>query len=94
MYGYAFILIKRALGKYHCIGKIDICFNIDLADWWIAYGDEAPELKNFAVKILSLTCSSSGCERNWSTFSQVFIRYNHINHLLRFYEIFLMLNCL
>jgi hypothetical protein len=53
--------------------KIDICFVNDPADWWMAYGDEAPELRNFAVKILSLTCSSSACERNWSTFSQVFI---------------------
>jgi len=24
-----------------------------------------------AIKILSLTCSSSGCERNWSVFKQV-----------------------
>ncbi|XP_027157929.1 uncharacterized protein LOC113759555 [Coffea eugenioides] len=38
------------------------------ADWWESYGDECPELKNFAIRILSLTCSSSGCERNWSAF--------------------------
>ena len=42
-----------------------------VADWWSAYGDEAPELRSFAVKILSLTCSSSACERNWSTFNLV-----------------------
>ncbi|XP_027177656.1 uncharacterized protein LOC113776795 [Coffea eugenioides] len=41
------------------------------ADWWESYGDECPELKNFAIRILSLTCSSSGCERNWSAFELV-----------------------
>nr|CAB3486327.1 unnamed protein product [Digitaria exilis] len=41
------------------------------ADWWDSYGDECPELKRFAIRVLSLTCSSSGCERNWSTFEMV-----------------------
>ncbi|CAN0925679.1 hypothetical protein LINGRAHAP2_LOCUS34897, partial [Linum grandiflorum] len=30
-----------------------------------------PELKRFAIQILSLTCSASGCERNWSVFERV-----------------------
>ena len=29
------------------------------------------ELKNFAIRILSLTCSSLGCESNWSAFGIV-----------------------
>lgn len=37
------------------------------------YGVETPELKMFALKILGLCCSSSGCERNWSTFEFVSI---------------------
>ncbi|KAK2634609.1 hypothetical protein Ddye_029401 [Dipteronia dyeriana] len=41
------------------------------ADWWSAYGNEVPELKDFAVKILSLTCSSSACERNLITFNLI-----------------------
>ncbi|KAK2646644.1 hypothetical protein Ddye_021839 [Dipteronia dyeriana] len=41
------------------------------SDWWTTYGDDAPELMGFAVKVLSLTCSSSACERNWSTFNLV-----------------------
>ncbi|KAF7835801.1 uncharacterized protein G2W53_010660 [Senna tora] len=40
-------------------------------DWWLAYGDGCPELQKFAIRILSLTCSSSGCERNWSAFEMV-----------------------
>jgi hypothetical protein len=34
-----------------------------------------PKLKAFAVKVLSLTCSSSACERNWSTFNQVVLLF-------------------
>lgn len=41
------------------------------AAWWGAYGKHAPELQNFAIRILSLTCSSSGCERNWSVFEHL-----------------------
>ncbi|KAJ9562045.1 hypothetical protein OSB04_007205 [Centaurea solstitialis] len=36
------------------------------ADWWFAYGALAPELQKFAIRVLSLTCSATGCERNWS----------------------------
>ncbi|KAE8668729.1 3-hydroxyisobutyryl-CoA hydrolase 1-like [Hibiscus syriacus] len=39
------------------------------AEWWASFGNDAPELKKFAIKVLILTCSASGCERNWSIFS-------------------------
>ncbi|KAF7822106.1 protein PFC0760c-like [Senna tora] len=32
------------------------------AQWWDSYGDQCPELQNFAIRILSLTFSSSECE--------------------------------
>uniref|UniRef100_A0A1S3ZCG3 HAT C-terminal dimerisation domain-containing protein n=1 Tax=Nicotiana tabacum TaxID=4097 RepID=A0A1S3ZCG3_TOBAC len=32
---------------------------------------ETPELQAFAIKVLSLTCSSFGCERNWSVFEHI-----------------------
>ncbi|XLR00269.1 hypothetical protein S83_066467, partial [Arachis hypogaea] len=38
------------------------------AQWWDSYGDQHPELQQFAIRVLNLTCSSSGCERNWSAF--------------------------
>ncbi|XP_075511905.1 uncharacterized protein LOC142547472 [Primulina tabacum] len=41
------------------------------AEWWLAYGCSTPELQVFAVKVLSLTCSSSACERNWSVFKHL-----------------------
>ncbi|XP_026439699.1 uncharacterized protein LOC113338506 [Papaver somniferum] len=38
-------------------------------DWWITFGGiDVPNLQKFAIRVLSLTCSSSPCERNWSTF--------------------------
>jgi len=41
------------------------------AQWWDSYGDECPELQRFAIRVLSLTCTSSGCKRNWSAFEMV-----------------------
>ncbi|XP_058084673.1 uncharacterized protein LOC131232455 [Magnolia sinica] len=44
-------------------------------DWWAADGVDPnrkdPALKKLAMKILGLTCSASGCERNWSTFEAI-----------------------
>lgn len=39
--------------------------------WWSNYGSETPNLQFMAMKILSLTTSFSGCERNWSTFEGI-----------------------
>jgi len=41
------------------------------SQWWESYGDEHPKLQRFAIRVLSLTFSSSGCERNWSAFERV-----------------------
>nr|GEZ63993.1 hypothetical protein [Tanacetum cinerariifolium] len=39
------------------------------AKWWSSYGNKVPILKKFAIKVLSLTCSATRCECNWSIFS-------------------------
>ncbi|XP_076936903.1 uncharacterized protein LOC143604254 [Bidens hawaiensis] len=41
------------------------------AEWWKIYGKGTPNLQKFAVSVLSLTCSASGCKRNWSTFEHL-----------------------
>ncbi|KAL6502448.1 hypothetical protein OROHE_024453 [Orobanche hederae] len=41
------------------------------AEWWKSFGSSTPSLQKFAMKVLSLTCSASGCERNWSTFEHI-----------------------
>ncbi|GFZ18507.1 HAT transposon superfamily protein [Actinidia rufa] len=42
--------------------------NYNPGGWWSNYDNGVPNLKRMARRILSLTTSSSGCERNWSTF--------------------------
>ena len=42
-----------------------------VAQWWEAFGGQCPELQRFAIRILSQTCSASGCERNWSVFERI-----------------------
>jgi hypothetical protein len=42
-----------------------------VADWWDQYGGECSELQEVARRIVSQCMSSSGCERNWSTFALV-----------------------
>lgn len=46
-------------------------FDYNSACWWKLYGTEVPILQKMAMRILSLTSSSSGCERNWSTFDLI-----------------------
>ncbi|KAL8140039.1 LOW QUALITY PROTEIN: hypothetical protein V2J09_006060 [Rumex salicifolius] len=41
------------------------------AEWWKTYGFVTPSLQKFAISILSLTCTATGCERNWSVFQQL-----------------------
>uniref|UniRef100_A0A803M2T3 DUF659 domain-containing protein n=1 Tax=Chenopodium quinoa TaxID=63459 RepID=A0A803M2T3_CHEQI len=52
-------------------------------DWWESYGDECLELQRFAIRIFSLTCSSSGCERNWSAFEIVHTKKRNRLHQQR-----------
>ncbi|XP_020263433.1 uncharacterized protein LOC109839421 [Asparagus officinalis] len=39
--------------------------------WWKLFGIDASKLRMVAMRILSLTTSSSACERNWSTFEMI-----------------------
>ncbi|KAG5151812.1 hypothetical protein JHK84_028284 [Glycine max] len=42
---------------------------MDPKAWWLAHGVNAPILQKVALKLLAQPCSSSCCERNWSTYS-------------------------
>ncbi|CAL0320144.1 unnamed protein product [Lupinus luteus] len=44
---------------------------VRLDQWWESYGCGAPNLQQLAIRILSQTCSASGCERNWSVFEHI-----------------------
>ncbi|RVW69218.1 hypothetical protein CK203_060811 [Vitis vinifera] len=52
-----------------------------LAEWWAAYGASTLNLQRFAMKVLNLTCSASGCEQNWSIFENIHSkRRNRLDH--------------
>ena len=97
-YIYLFILNTNC---HHFLLNIYLClicfFFLIIVEWWNNYGDEGPHLQKIVVKVLSQTCSSSGCERNWSTWSLIHTKlrnrlamkklhklvYVHYNVLLR-----------
>ncbi|CAI9285497.1 unnamed protein product [Lactuca saligna] len=55
---------KRGLFGYR--GSLSTNLTRPPVTWWGEYGDDAPKLKSFAIKVLGLTCSASACERNWN----------------------------
>ncbi|XP_028116342.1 uncharacterized protein LOC114314098 [Camellia sinensis] len=42
---------------------------LDPLIWWFTHGSPAPMLQSLALKLVGQPCSSSCCERNWSTYS-------------------------
>jgi hypothetical protein len=47
----------------------------------MTYGTSAPNLQHLAIRVLSQTCSSSGCERNWSMFEHIHSKkINRLEH--------------
>lgn len=50
------------------------------AAWWQQHGICCLELQRIAVRILSQTCSSFGCEHDWSIYDQIhIIRHNRLS---------------
>ncbi|XP_057720033.1 uncharacterized protein LOC130934484 [Arachis stenosperma] len=50
-------------------------------EWWRLFGGSAPCLQKIVVRILSQASASSGCERNWSLFYQIYTkRRNRLEH--------------
>ncbi|XP_042487754.1 uncharacterized protein LOC122067992 [Macadamia integrifolia] len=54
---------------------------LDPISWWQTHGSSAPTLQQYAIRILGLCCSASGCERNWSTFDFIHTKKrNRLEH--------------
>nr|GEU70905.1 zf-BED domain-containing protein [Tanacetum cinerariifolium] len=64
-------LFKKSKGLFNCSTAKLTRKEKSLADWWDSFGDDTSELKQFAIRVLSLTCSLLGFERNWSAFEMV-----------------------
>ncbi|XP_076897798.1 uncharacterized protein LOC143551207 [Bidens hawaiensis] len=41
------------------------------AEWWASFGYSAPKLQQFAIRVLSLTCSATSCEKNNDVFQNL-----------------------
>ncbi|KAJ0447335.1 putative HAT dimerization domain, ribonuclease H-like superfamily [Helianthus annuus] len=70
--------VTLALGKFRdgleCFGRSSAVASRNVtqpAEWWRLFGGDYPLMQKFAVRILSQTASSSGCERNWSVFERI-----------------------
>lgn len=52
------------------------------AAWWATFGVDTPMLAQVARRLLSQCVSSSGCERNWSTFAYIHTKLrNRLSHM-------------
>ncbi|XP_077232424.1 uncharacterized protein LOC143869749 [Tasmannia lanceolata] len=60
---------RDAVGAFGVASAVAGRSNTTPAEWWVLYGTDAPNLRSLAINFLSQTASSSGCERNWSTFN-------------------------
>ncbi|KAL4560071.1 hypothetical protein LXL04_032219 [Taraxacum kok-saghyz] len=48
--------------------------DFDPANWWGTFGGSTPELRKIAMRVLSLTTSSSGCDRNRHTLKRAHMK--------------------
>ncbi|CAN1121280.1 hypothetical protein LINPERHAP1_LOCUS5995 [Linum perenne] len=82
----------HARGMFSSYGSMQLLDRTHPADWRSSFGDDVPELQKFAIRILSLTCSASGCERNWSVFERV--RFYFLKNTYIILCIFMLFNFL
>ncbi|KAF8413307.1 hypothetical protein HHK36_001285 [Tetracentron sinense] len=72
------ILYKNAEGLFGRTLAIQQRDTLPPAEWWDNYRASTPHLQQLACQILSLTCSASGCERNWSVFEHIHTKKRNI----------------
>jgi hypothetical protein len=58
-----------------------ILFIVDV--WWKHYGRKLLDLQKLSVRVLSQTCSSLGCERNWSVFENIHSKKRNMLEMLK-----------
>ncbi|CAL9112584.1 unnamed protein product, partial [Musa acuminata var. zebrina] len=74
-------LYKKAEGLFGNPMAIRSRTTLSPAEWWNLFGNSTPNLQQLAIKILSLTCSTMGCERDLSIFENIHAqRRNRLEH--------------
>ena len=59
----------RRFGGYDVLGDRGVK---DAYAWWATHGPACPILQQLALRVLSQVTSSSCCERNWSTYGNLY----------------------
>ncbi|XVE98465.1 hypothetical protein REPUB_Repub03eG0109000 [Reevesia pubescens] len=74
-------LFRTAQGDFGRRSAVSDRNSMLLDEWWLYYGTTAPNLQKLAIRVLSQTCSASGCERNWSIFEHIHTKKrNRLEH--------------
>ncbi|RWW16754.1 hypothetical protein GW17_00019344 [Ensete ventricosum] len=63
-------LFRETIVSFSNVVVVSCCYNIDPVEWWLQFKGDIPNLRKIVVHVLSQT-TSSGCERNWSTFALI-----------------------
>uniref|UniRef100_A0ACD6A3D0 Uncharacterized protein n=1 Tax=Avena sativa TaxID=4498 RepID=A0ACD6A3D0_AVESA len=92
-----YIKLIPQMAKYiNCRGSFDssssreAALSLSPTDWWLTFGGETELLQKYALRIVSQCVSSSGCERNWSTFALI---HTIVRNRLSFEKIHKMVFC-
>lgn len=74
-----FARFSGQIGIFGSADSIEDRGTMDPKMWWLIHGASTPNIQKIALKLLGQPCSSSCCERNWSTYSFIHsVRRNKI----------------
>ncbi|GAU34631.1 hypothetical protein TSUD_394220 [Trifolium subterraneum] len=74
-------LYRGKVGEFGKQLALDSIKHIRPDMWWNTFEHGVPNVQKWAIKILSQTASSSGCERNWSVFERIHTKKrNRLEH--------------
>nr|KAJ0223180.1 hypothetical protein LSAT_V11C200062380 [Lactuca sativa] len=62
---------EGTFGRKLALASRNTTHPLNYNEWWKLHDGDAPELQKFAIRILSQTAASSGCEMNWSVFERI-----------------------
>ncbi|RWV83433.1 hypothetical protein GW17_00054960 [Ensete ventricosum] len=62
---------RETIDSFSNVIVVSCRYTMNPVEWWIQFGGDAPHLRKVVIRVLSQTATSSGCERNWSTFALI-----------------------
>ncbi|KAG4991493.1 hypothetical protein JHK82_025010 [Glycine max] len=74
-----FSKFSSCAGDFGSFDSIEDRWALDPKTWWVMHGSSTPILQKLALKLLVQPCSSSCCERNWSTYSIHYLKRNKMD---------------